>query len=269
MTHRGHPQGVLEELRYPLRVHLRWHGDDRYALSYLNSDAHRVQSAKIVPVMAFSVLIVGKKFVEGVALRRDPRRGHLLLPSVTSSSPFHPSASSSLPARSASTPSPLRGEELLPLREPSTTREVLCFASLSAPSRSDSLHRVRRLQGGHRALHAVHPGCAHDHGFLRHGLLLRVLVLSSSSTTAQSGDIKSLQGALHRDLWCSSPRRSTGSTSWVSSPCSCPPRTPSTSRARRPRPRRLPRLRRRPPKRRASLRRGGAEVKSLAPRRRR
>ena len=107
-----------------------------YALSYLNYATRIVfKSAKIVPVMAFSVLIVGKKYnwkewlsaailVAGIVL--------FTLGDVASSPAFHPigvfliAGALCVDAICAN----FEEKNFFRCENPSTTQEVLCFASL-------------------------------------------------------------------------------------------------------------------------------------------
>jgi adenosine 3'-phospho 5'-phosphosulfate transporter B3 len=107
-----------------------------YALSYLNYATRIVfKSAKIVPVMAFSVLIVGKKYnwkewlsaailVAGIVL--------FTLGDVASSPAFHPigvfliAGALCVDAICAN----FEEKNFFRCETPSTTQEVLCFASL-------------------------------------------------------------------------------------------------------------------------------------------
>ena len=136
-AHRRLPQGVLEELRHPLRVHLRWHGDDQLrALVPQLRDAHRVQ--------------VGEDRARDGLLRAHRRKKYnwkewlsaailvagivlFTLGDVASSPRSSPSASRS-PARSASAICAFEEKNFFRCENPSTTRRCSASPRSSAPS---------------------------------------------------------------------------------------------------------------------------------------
>jgi adenosine 3'-phospho 5'-phosphosulfate transporter B3 len=204
-----------------------------YALSYLNYATRIVfKSAKIIPVMAFSVLIVGKKYnwkewlsaailVAGIVL--------FTLGDVASSPAFAPigvlliAGALCVDAICAN----FEEKNFFRCETPSTTQEVLCYASLIGTAYG----LVPLIASGGLA-----PALAFSQANPQVvPMIMAFSVMGYSSVSFILSLIKYFPS-------CSSPRNSTGSTSRVSWPCWFPRSTPSTSRTRRTRPRLRPRL---------------------------